>query len=70
MEFNAYMREIKITEDLGRNSGAMTHIGKEGIRAEEILKKLNGLSLKREPQDKLLGNYKVGDLAIATILER
>ncbi|WP_049825182.1 hypothetical protein [Paenibacillus sp. 1-18] len=48
---------------------AMTHIGKEGIRAEEILKKLNGLSLKREPQDKLLGNYKVGDLAIATMIK-
>ncbi|QDY82531.1 hypothetical protein FQU75_03420 [Paenibacillus polymyxa] len=48
---------------------AMTHIVKEGIRAEAILKKLNGLSLKREPQDKLLGNYKVGDLAIATMIK-
>ncbi|MGY5486906.1 hypothetical protein [Paenibacillus sp. ALE2] len=48
---------------------AMTHIGKEGIRAEEILKKLNELSLKREPQDKLLGTYKVGDLAIATMIK-
>ena len=48
---------------------AMTHIGKESIRTEEIIKKLSGLSLKREPQDKLLGHYKVGDLAIATMIK-
>ncbi|MGW9531008.1 hypothetical protein ACWHAM_25545, partial [Paenibacillus terrae] len=48
---------------------AMTHIGKEGFRTEEIIKKLSELSLKREPQDKLLGHYKVGDLAIATMIK-
>ncbi|MHB0933909.1 hypothetical protein ACYCSE_21860 [Paenibacillus sp. SEL1] len=48
---------------------AMTHIGKEGIRTEVIFKKLNGLSLKREHQDKLLGHYKLGDLAIATMIK-
>ncbi|CCC85182.1 hypothetical protein PPM_2245 [Paenibacillus polymyxa M1] len=48
---------------------AMTHIGKESIHTEEIIKKLSGLSLKREPQDKLLGHYKVGDLAIATMIK-
>ncbi|WP_342428931.1 hypothetical protein [Paenibacillus sp. FSL L8-0158] len=48
---------------------AMTHIGKESIRTEEIIKKLSGLSLKREPQDKLIGHYKVGDLAIATMIK-
>ncbi|MDQ0050616.1 hypothetical protein J2T18_004956 [Paenibacillus polymyxa] len=47
----------------------MTHIGKEGIRTEEIFKKLNGLSLKREHQDKMIGHYKVGDLAIATMIK-
>jgi hypothetical protein len=44
----------------------MTQIGKEGFRTEKMIKKLSELSLKREPQDKLLGYYKVGDLAIAT----
>ncbi|KAF6626177.1 hypothetical protein H6F38_24925 [Paenibacillus sp. EKM208P] len=48
---------------------AMTRIGKEGLRTEKMIKKLSELSLKREPQDKLLGHYKVGDLAIATLIK-
>ncbi|WP_342428939.1 hypothetical protein [Paenibacillus sp. FSL L8-0158] len=48
---------------------AMTQIGKEGFRTERMIKKLSELSLKREPQDKLLGYYKVGDLAIATLIK-
>jgi len=48
---------------------ALTHIGKEGLRTEEIIKKLSELSSKREPQDKLIGHYKVGDLAIATMIK-
>ncbi|MBU9709526.1 hypothetical protein KSP24_21725 [Paenibacillus sp. AK121] len=48
---------------------AMAHIGKEGIRTEKIIKKLSELSLKREPQCKLIGHYKVGDLAIATMIK-
>ncbi|ADM70116.1 hypothetical protein [Paenibacillus polymyxa] len=48
---------------------AMTRIGKEGFRTEKMIKKLSELSLKREPQDKLLGHYKVGDLAIATLIK-
>ncbi|MGM1022719.1 MAG: hypothetical protein ACQEXV_19950 [Bacillota bacterium] len=47
----------------------MTRIGKEGFRTEKMIKKLSELSLKREPQDKLLGHYKVGDLAIATLIK-
>lgn len=45
----------------------MTAIGKFGVYNENIMKKLYILSFKREAEDKLLGYYKVGDLAIVTL---
>jgi len=45
----------------------MTAIGKREIYNERILKKLYELSYKRDMKDKLLGYYKVGDLAIVTL---
>ncbi|MEC2077042.1 hypothetical protein [Metabacillus fastidiosus] len=45
----------------------MTAIGNYGGYNENIITKLNKLSFKREANDKLLGYYKIGDLAIVTL---
>ncbi len=44
-------------------------IGKNKYNTKEILEKLTELSSKRQPQDKLIGNYKIGDLALAAIVK-
>ncbi|MDA1478342.1 hypothetical protein [Bacillus changyiensis] len=45
----------------------MTYIGKKGYNTVDIKAKLNQLSSKRQTEDKLLGIYKIGDLAMATL---
>ncbi|MGE7945171.1 hypothetical protein ACQKNB_24305 [Lysinibacillus xylanilyticus] len=45
----------------------MVSIGKYGMYNEDIIKRLNKMSFKRESKDKLIGYYKVGDLAIVTL---
>ncbi|KAA6475395.1 hypothetical protein [Bacillus swezeyi] len=47
----------------------MTYIGKKGYKTADIEEKLYKLSLKRESEDKLLGIYKISDLAIATMIK-
>ncbi|MFS0870931.1 hypothetical protein [Paenibacillus xylanilyticus] len=47
----------------------MTYIGKEKLDTKGIKEKLEELSSKRGSSDKLLGYYKVGDLAIATLIK-
>lgn len=47
----------------------MTYIGKNKCRTQGVLEKLNELSFKRSPQDKLIGYYKIGDLALATLMK-
>ncbi|WP_243432727.1 hypothetical protein [Lysinibacillus sphaericus] len=42
----------------------MIAIGKYEIFNEDLIKTLNDLSFKRESKDKLIGYYKIGDLAI------
>ncbi|NPC92869.1 hypothetical protein HOO54_11670 [Bacillus sp. WMMC1349] len=46
---------------------AMTYIGKKGYDTGDIKAKLTQLSSKRKTENKLLGLYKIGDLAIATL---
>lgn len=45
----------------------MIAIGKYGIYNEELIETLNKLSFKRESKDKLIGYYKIGDLAMVTL---
>ncbi|MDQ0233539.1 hypothetical protein [Metabacillus malikii] len=45
----------------------MTAIGNYGVHNDKIMKKLYELSFKRNTEDKLLGYYKIGDLAILTL---
>lgn len=45
----------------------MSAIGNFGVYNENVMKKLYNLSFKRETKDKLLGYYKIGDLAIVTL---
>lgn len=45
----------------------MVYIGNSSNHNEEIIGKLYKLSFKRETKDKLLGYYKIGDLAIVTL---
>lgn len=46
---------------------AMMTIGNTGQYNENVTKKLYGLSSKRAVKDKLLGHYRIGDLAILTL---
>ena len=45
----------------------MIAIGKYEIFSEDLIKTLNDLSFKRESKDKLIGYYKIGDLAMVTL---
>ena len=45
----------------------MIAIGKYEIFNEDLIKTLNDLSFKRESKDKLIGYYKIGDLAMVTL---
>ncbi len=45
----------------------MIAIGKYEIFNKDIIKTLNELSFKRESKDKLIGYYKIGDLAMVTL---
>ncbi|WP_411343868.1 hypothetical protein ACE3MZ_20055 [Paenibacillus sp. WLX1005] len=47
----------------------MTYIGKSKYYTQNMLDRLNDLSLRRSPQDKLIGYYKIGDLALATLIK-
>lgn len=47
----------------------MTYIGKEKLDTNSMQRKLEELSSRRGSSDKLLGYYKVGDLAIATLIK-
>ncbi|MDT9721076.1 hypothetical protein QVE09_19420 [Paenibacillus sp. ClWae2A] len=47
----------------------MTYIGKEKLGSTGINEKLEELTSRRGASDKLIGYYKVGDLAIATLIK-